>query len=174
MAQWLNVCLLAQGIILESWDHAMTWRQTLNHWATHVSPPKFFLRVYLFIHERHTHTNTEAETQAEGEAGFLQETQCATQSRDSGITPWAKGRCSTTEHPKDFIFYNLWFYCITIRSLNISNMFLYLLRLPNKQEIFLIIFTSGCEKKFLKSLKFGISLKLTLLILLFIYSYLCL
>ena len=35
----------------------------------------FFLRFYLFIHERHTHTHThtEAETQAEGEAGSMQE-----------------------------------------------------------------------------------------------------
>ena len=31
---------------------------------------KFFLRFYLFIHERHT--QREAETQAEGEAGSMQ------------------------------------------------------------------------------------------------------
>ena len=34
----------------------------------------------------------EAETQEEGEAGSMQGAQCGTRSRDSRITPWAKGR----------------------------------------------------------------------------------
>ena len=41
----------------------------------------------------------EAETQAEGEAGSMQGTACGTQSRDSGIMPWAEGSCSTAEPP---------------------------------------------------------------------------
>ena len=53
----------------------------------------FFLRFYLFIHERHTHTHTEAETQAEGEAGSMQGARCGTRSLVSRITPWAEGRC---------------------------------------------------------------------------------
>ena len=44
----------------------------------------FFLRFYLFIHERHT--QREAETQVEGEAGSLRGAQCGTRSQDSGIT----------------------------------------------------------------------------------------
>ena len=43
----------------------------------------FFLRFYLFIHER----QREAETQAEGEVGSLQEARCGTLSWDPGITP---------------------------------------------------------------------------------------
>ena len=42
----------------------------------------------------------EAETQAEGEAGSMQGDRCGTPSRDSGITPWAEGRYSTTEPPR--------------------------------------------------------------------------
>ena len=34
------------------------------------------------------------------EAGSLQGARCGTGSRDPSITPWAKGRCSTTEPPK--------------------------------------------------------------------------
>ena len=43
----------------------------------------------------------EAETQAETEAGSMQGARCGTRSRDSGIMPWAKGRCSTAEPPRD-------------------------------------------------------------------------
>ena len=42
----------------------------------------------------------EGETQAEREAGSIQGAQCGTRSRHSGIKPWAKGRCSTTEAPR--------------------------------------------------------------------------
>ena len=42
-------------------------------------------------------THTEAETQAEGKAGSLWGPLCGTQSQDPKITPWAKGRRSTTE-----------------------------------------------------------------------------
>ena len=45
-------------------------------------------------------TEREAETQAEGEAGSTQEAWCGTWSQDPGITPWAEGRCSTTEPPR--------------------------------------------------------------------------
>ena len=44
----------------------------------------FFLRFYLFIHERHRERKREAETQAAGEAG------CGTQS-DMGLDPWSPG-----------------------------------------------------------------------------------
>ena len=49
--------------------------------------------IYLFMRD----TEREAETQAEGEAGSTQEAQCGTRSWDSGITPRAKGGCSTIE-----------------------------------------------------------------------------
>ena len=42
----------------------------------------------------------EVETQAEGEAGLMQGARCGTRSPDPRITPWAKGRCSTTEPPR--------------------------------------------------------------------------
>ena len=41
----------------------------------------------------------EAETQAEGEAGSMQEARCGTRSRDSRITPWAKGSAKPLSHP---------------------------------------------------------------------------
>ena len=44
-----------------------------------------------------------AETQAEGEAGSMQG---GTQSWDSRITPWAEGRHSITEPPRDAEFSN--------------------------------------------------------------------
>ena len=52
---------------------------------------------------RHTHTQRErdAETQAEGEVDSMQGARRGTRSRDSRITPWAKGRRSTTEPPRD-------------------------------------------------------------------------
>ena len=40
------------------------------------------------------------ETQAEGEADSTQKARFRTRSRDSRITTWAKGRCSTTEPPR--------------------------------------------------------------------------
>ena len=48
-----------------------------------------------------TQIEREAETQAEGEAGSLQGAQGGTRSRDSRITPWAKGRSQTTEPPRN-------------------------------------------------------------------------
>ncbi|XP_022279902.1 YEATS domain-containing protein 4 isoform X1 [Canis lupus familiaris] len=43
----------------------------------------------------------EAETQAEGEAGSMPGARRGTQSRDSRIAPWAKGRRYTAEPPRD-------------------------------------------------------------------------
>ena len=43
----------------------------------------------------------EAETQEEREAGSRPGAGCGTQSRESRITPWAKGRCQTAEPPRD-------------------------------------------------------------------------
>ena len=52
----------------------------------------FSLRLYLFIHERHTERETESETQAEGEAGSMQGARRETRSQVSRITPWAERR----------------------------------------------------------------------------------
>ena len=43
----------------------------------------------------------ERETQTEGEAGSMLGAQRGTRSRDSRITPWAKGRRQTAEPPRD-------------------------------------------------------------------------
>ena len=56
----------------------------------------FFLRFYLFIHERNR--KREAETQAEGEAVSMQGTQCGTRSLVSRITPWAEGSAKPLSH----------------------------------------------------------------------------
>ena len=56
-----------------------------------------FLRcICLFMRD----TGREAETQAEGEAGSLWGARCGTRSQEPRITPWAKGRRSTTELPR--------------------------------------------------------------------------
>ena len=57
----------------------------------------FFKAFCLFIHR-----NTEKE--AETEAGPTQGAQCRTRSQDSKIMPWAKGRRSTAEPPRDPFF----------------------------------------------------------------------
>ena len=59
-----------------------------------------FLKI-LFIHERHRETQREVETQVEGEAGSTQGARCGTRSCDYRITPWAEGRLSTAEPPRD-------------------------------------------------------------------------
>ena len=64
-----------------------------------VSTRFFFLRFYLFIHERHTDCEREAETQAEGEAGSMQGAPRGTRSRVSRITIWAKGDAKPLSHP---------------------------------------------------------------------------
>ena len=58
----------------------------------------FFLRIYLFTHERPR--EREAEAQAEREAGSLQEPDAGLDPRTPRVTPWAKGRCSTAELPR--------------------------------------------------------------------------
>ena len=74
-------CLpLAQGVIPGSQD----W---VPYWA------------YLFMRD--------TEREAEGEASSPWGARFRTQSRDSGITPWAKVSCSTTEPPKDPLTYPL-------------------------------------------------------------------
>ena len=70
----------------------------------------FFFFKILFIYSLETDRVREAETQAEGEAGSMQGARCGTRSWDSRITPWAKGRRSTAEPPRDphvCIFKNL-------------------------------------------------------------------
>ena len=63
----------------------------------------FFLRFYLFIHER----QREAETQAEGEAGSMQGARCGTRSWIPGSHPEPKADTQPLSHPgipKDFIY----------------------------------------------------------------------
>ena len=66
----------------------------------------FFLRFYLFIHERHT--QREAETQVEGEAGSTQGARRGIRSRDPRTSPWAEGGTKPLSHPgiPDIIFLN--------------------------------------------------------------------
>ena len=52
----------------------------------------FFLK-YLFIYDREREREREAEAQEEREAGSMPGVRRGTRSRDSRITPWAKGRC---------------------------------------------------------------------------------
>ena len=56
----------------------------------------FFLKIYLFIHERH---KTERQRQAEGEAGSLQGAWCRTQSRILGLWPEPKAGAQLLSHP---------------------------------------------------------------------------
>ena len=58
-----------------------------------------FFFPYPFERERVNRTGGGAK--AEGEAGSTQRAQCGTRSRDSRIMPWAEGRRSTTEPPRD-------------------------------------------------------------------------
>ena len=67
----------------------------------------FFLRFYLFIHERHTEKK---ETQAEGEAGSTQEAQRETWSWVSRIMPQAEGGTKPLSHPGcPILYFNLLF-----------------------------------------------------------------
>ena len=66
-----------------------------KQWHMHAQPLSFIFifKNDLFTHERHR----EAET---GETGSMQEAQYGTRFQDSSITPWAEGRCPTTEPPR--------------------------------------------------------------------------
>ena len=55
----------------------------------------------LFIYSWETEREREAETQAEGEACSMPGAQRRTQSPDSRIAPWAKGRRQTAEPPRN-------------------------------------------------------------------------
>ena len=83
------------------------WSEVLREGAQNSSRLVFlfllFLKIYLFIHDRHI--EREAETQAEGEAGSMQGAQRGTRSHDSRITPWVEGRRQTTEPPRDPLFF---------------------------------------------------------------------
>ena len=58
----------------------------------------FFKRFYSFIHERHTERGRDI---GRGRRSRLHAESLMWDSiQDSGITPWAKGRCSTTEPPR--------------------------------------------------------------------------
>ena len=46
----------------------------------------------------------EREREAETQAGSMEGAQCGTQSRDSRIMPWAKGRHQTAESPRDPVY----------------------------------------------------------------------
>ena len=58
----------------------------------------FFLRFYLFIHERHREREREADTQVEGEADSMQGARHGTRSQVSRITPWAEGGTKPLSH----------------------------------------------------------------------------
>ena len=55
-------------------------------------------RFYVFIQERQREREREAETQAEGEAGSMRGARRGTQSRVSGIRPWAEGSAKLLSH----------------------------------------------------------------------------
>ena len=55
----------------------------------------YFFKIYLFIHDR------QREREREAEIGSTQGARRGTQSRDSRIAPWAKGRHQTPEPPRD-------------------------------------------------------------------------
>ena len=74
-------------------------RKTYNFGKLESTPKSFFLRFYLFIHEKQR--DREVETQAEGEAGSMQGARHGTRSQDSRIMPWAEGRRQTAEPPRD-------------------------------------------------------------------------
>ena len=84
-----------------SWDWGITtWAKGDVQLLSHPGIPQknFFLRFYLFIHERHTEREREAETWAKGEAGSMQEAQHETQSPVSRITPWTEGGTKLLSH----------------------------------------------------------------------------
>ena len=91
----------------------------------------FFFKIYLFIHERDIHRR--AEIQAEGEAGSMQGAQHGTRSRDSKITPWAEGRRSTAETPRD-----PWKVLLTISTIK-TDFFLNTSQLSRLWEVILLI-----------------------------------
>ena len=85
-----------------------SWVSRITPWAEGGAKPlshpgcppiHFFLRFYLFIHERHRDREREAETQTEGEAGSNHRARCGTWSRASRITPWAEGGAKPLSHP---------------------------------------------------------------------------
>ena len=55
-----------------------------------------------------TEREREAETQAEGEAGSMPGARGRNRSRDSRITPWAKGRRHTAQPPRDTHPFSYW------------------------------------------------------------------
>ena len=57
----------------------------------------FFFKDSIYLLMR----DTKREREAEGEAGSMRGARRGTRSRVSRITPWAEGRCSTTEPPRD-------------------------------------------------------------------------
>ena len=58
----------------------------------------FFLRFYLFIHQREREREREAETQAEGETGSMPGARHGTRSQVSRITSWAEGGAKPLSH----------------------------------------------------------------------------
>ena len=62
-----------------------------------VHDDSFFLRFYLFIHERHR--EREAETQAEGEAGSITEPDVGLHPRTPGSRPELKTDAGLLSHP---------------------------------------------------------------------------
>ena len=83
----------SQGLSSSSQNKAHLHKHITLVWFLHstelICVFSFFLRFYLFIHEREK--DRKAETQAEGEAGSTQGARRGTQSQVSRIRPWAEG-----------------------------------------------------------------------------------
>ena len=79
--------MLSKGVVSKVYSFFCNCVLLEDNLRSYEYPFSFFLRFYLFIHDRHREREREAETQAEGEAGSLRATRCRTRSQDPGITP---------------------------------------------------------------------------------------
>ena len=80
------------------WKRAFSFRMRKPWFWRNEACTIFFFFTILFIYLFMRDTEREAEG---GEAGSMQEARRGTRSRESRITPWAKGRRPTTEPPRD-------------------------------------------------------------------------
>ena len=82
----------------QKWD--FIWKQGQVLKGYNMVFMEIFLKDFIYLFMRDTEREREVETQAKREAGSMQEAWCGTRSWDPRITPWAKGRHSTTEPPR--------------------------------------------------------------------------
>ena len=84
----------------------MSRSEVLNPFYRSYIPIRIFfeiLFIYLFMKDK----EREVETEVVGEAGSMRGARCGTQSQDSRITPWAKGRRLTAEPPRRPLYKDL-------------------------------------------------------------------